>query len=57
MQVPQQSFPDPSEKRKEWRLFAFIVVFFFPLITFLLVAAMGFSIWMFQLVMGPPGVG
>jgi len=56
MQVPQPDFSPPPEKRKEWRLFVFIVVFFFPLMTFLLVAAMGFSIWMFQLIMGPPGV-
>lgn len=56
MQVPQPDFFTPPEKRKEWRLFIFIVVFFFPLATFLLVAAMGFSIWMFQLIMGPPGV-
>lgn len=55
---PAASHPNESDKkRKEWRLFIFIVVFFFPLVTFGLVGAMGFSIWMYQLVMGPPGVG
>ncbi|WP_111641294.1 periplasmic nitrate reductase, NapE protein [Marinimicrobium alkaliphilum] len=44
------------QKRREWRLFLFIIVLLFPLLTFFLVAGMGFSIWMYQLVMGPPGV-
>lgn len=46
-----------TAQRKEWRLFVFIIVFLFPLLTFALVAAMGFSIWMYQLLMGPPGAG
>ncbi len=57
MQEPQLSSAINAEKRKEWRLFIFIIIFFFPLATFLLVAAMGFSIWMYQLVMGPPMLG
>lgn len=44
-----------QQRRKEWRLFIFIIVFLFPLLTFALVGAMGFSIWMYQLLMGPPG--
>lgn len=46
-----------QQRRKEWRLFVFIIVFLFPLLTFALVGAMGFSIWMYQLLMGPPGAG
>jgi len=46
-----------DEKRKEWRLFIFIVVFLFPILTVLLVSAMGFSIWFYQLLAGPPGAG
>jgi nitrate reductase NapE len=46
-----------TQRRKERRLFLFIVVFLFPLLTFALVGAYGFSIWMYQLVMGPPGAG
>lgn len=60
MQEPHISTPPPepdSTQRKEWRLFVFIIVFLFPLLTFALVAAMGFSIWMYQLLMGPPGAG
>ncbi|WP_323815217.1 periplasmic nitrate reductase, NapE protein [Cellvibrio sp. NN19] len=44
-----------SEKKKEWRLFIFIIVFLFPILTVALVATMGFSIWFYQLIMGPPG--
>lgn len=44
-----------TEKKKEWRLFIFIIVFLFPILTVALVATMGFSIWFYQLIMGPPG--
>lgn len=43
------------EKRKERRLFIFIIVFLFPILTVALVSAMGFSIWFYQLIAGPPG--
>jgi periplasmic nitrate reductase NapE len=57
----QDDHPQPSsltaaaEKKKEWRLFIFIIVFLFPILTVALVGAMGFSIWFYQLLMGPPG--
>lgn len=46
-----------EQKRKEWRLFTFIIVFLFPILTVALVGAMGFSIWFYQLLAGPPGAG
>jgi len=46
-----------EEKRREWRLFLFIVVFLFPILSVILVAGFGFSIWMYQLFAGPPTVG
>lgn len=49
--TPQQ------EKRQEWRLFLFIVVFLFPLLSIALVGAYGFSIWIYQLFAGPPSIG
>ncbi|WP_286805251.1 periplasmic nitrate reductase, NapE protein, partial [Marinimicrobium sp. UBA4209] len=36
-----------QEKRREWRMFAFIVVFLFPILTVALVGAYGFTIWMY----------
>lgn len=57
MQELHTSSVNRTDKRKEWRLFIFIIVFFFPLATFLFVAAMGFSIWMYQLVTGPLTLG
>lgn len=42
-------------RRHEWRLFIFIIVFLFPILTVALVGAYGFSIWMFQLLAGHPG--
>lgn len=49
--TPQQ------EKRQEWRLFLFIVVFLFPLLSVALVGAYGFSIWIYQMFAGPPSIG
>lgn len=46
-----------QQKKQEWRLFIFIIVFLFPILTVALVSAMGFSIWFYQLIAGPPGVG
>jgi periplasmic nitrate reductase NapE len=44
-----------DRKRKERRLFLFIILLFFPLLSVAIVGTYGFSIWMFQLIMGPPG--
>lgn len=49
--------PPREQRRKEWRMFLFIVVLLFPILTVALVGAYGFSIWMYQLLMGPPGAG
>lgn len=46
-----------EEKRREWRMFLFIIVLLFPLLSVAIVGAYGFSIWMYQLISGPPGVG
>lgn len=44
-----------DQKTKEWRVFIFIIVFLFPLLSVALVGGYGFTIWMYQLFMGPPG--
>lgn len=44
-----------DQKTKERRLFVFIIVFLFPLLSIALVGGYGFAIWMYQLLMGPPG--
>lgn len=46
-----------DQKKKEWRLFVFIIVFLFPILSVALVGGYGFVIWMYQLLMGPPSVG
>ena len=48
--------PLPSaDKDKETRLFLFLIVLFFPLLSIALVGGFGFIVWMLQLIMGPPG--
>lgn len=48
---------DEEASRREWRTFLFIVVALFPILSVILVGGYGFSIWMMQLLMGPPGQG
>ena len=43
-------------KRGERRVFIFITVILFPVLSVILVGGYGFAIWMLQLIFGPPGV-
>jgi nitrate reductase NapE len=53
--TPSLTAEQQLEKKKERRLFIFIIVFLFPILTVAIVGAMGFSIWFYQLIAGPPG--
>jgi nitrate reductase NapE len=60
MQEPQLAQPNLSQteneqRRKEWRLFIFIIVFLSPILSVAIVGGYGFIIWMYQLFAGPPG--
>ena len=44
-----------TQKSKETRLFLFLVVCFFPLLSITLVGGYGFFIWFMQMLIGPPG--
>lgn len=46
---------DSSGGAKEWRLFIFIIVFLFPILSVMVVGGFGFIVWMYQLFAGPPG--
>jgi periplasmic nitrate reductase NapE len=46
---------DTPSKSKETRLFLFLVVCFFPLLSIALVGGYGFIIWFMQMLIGPPG--
>ncbi|MCF7202140.1 periplasmic nitrate reductase, NapE protein [Pseudomonas oligotrophica] len=50
-QTPDQ----PSRKREETRLFVFLIVFLFPLLSVLIVSGYGFIVWITQMLFGPPG--
>lgn len=45
----------PAQKGKETRLFVFLIVCFFPLLSIVLVGGYGFFIWFMQMLVGPPG--
>jgi nitrate reductase NapE len=42
------------ERRKETRLFLFLVVCLFPLLSVAIVGGYGFIVWFFQMLYGPP---
>lgn len=44
-----------ADKSKETRLFLFLVICLFPLLSVAIVGGYGFIVWMFQLLAGPPG--
>lgn len=48
---------DKQRHKEEWRMFIFIIVFLFPILSVAIVGGYGFSIWMYQLFTGPPGAG
>ncbi len=46
---------DPQRKREELRTWAFLTFVMAPLLAVLIVAGYGFLVWMYQLLVGPPG--
>jgi len=53
--VPNDADKSKSTKSQETRLFAFLIIFFFPLLSIALVSGYGFIVWISQLIFGPPG--
>ncbi|WP_342030417.1 periplasmic nitrate reductase, NapE protein [Pseudomonas sp. SST3] len=47
--------PSPVGKPEETRLFVFLLVFLFPLLSVVTVAGYGFIVWISQMIFGPPG--
>jgi nitrate reductase NapE len=45
------------EKKRERRGFIFITVILFPALSVILVGGYGFSIWILQMIFGPPTAG
>ena len=44
-----------NRKSKETRLFLFLVACLFPILSVMIVGGYGFTVWMYQLIAGPPG--
>ncbi|MCG6542295.1 periplasmic nitrate reductase, NapE protein [Pseudomonas sp. KSR10] len=53
--MPHHTDPAPVGKPEETRLFVFLLVFLFPLLSVVTVAGYGFIVWISQMVFGPPG--
>ncbi|ESR01103.1 nitrate reductase [Stutzerimonas chloritidismutans AW-1] len=54
--TPNDTRPaDTSIKRDEPRLFIFLIVFLFPILSVALVSGYGFIVWIVQMIFGPPG--
>ena len=54
MDEPDQ-LPQPTRKRRELFLFLFIVVVLFPILSVMVVGTYGLGVWIYQILMGPPG--
>ena len=46
---------EESSKKDELKMFIFITVFLFPLLSVMLVGGYGFTVWILQMIYGPPG--
>jgi nitrate reductase NapE len=53
--VPHETDPSSVGKPEETRLFVFLLVFLFPLLSIVTVAGYGFIVWISQMIFGPPG--
>ena len=47
--------PRPRRRRDELLVFLIIAAFIWPIVAVGVVGGYGFLVWMFQLVLGPPG--
>lgn len=57
MNRPQPSPNEtPSTRQEELRSFLFFTIVMAPALAVMLVSGYGFVVWMYQLVVGPPGV-
>lgn len=45
-----------DDKKAERNVFLFLVVFLAPMVAVAITATLGFSIWITQMIMGPPGM-
>lgn len=54
MPATQIESPPPA-KRRELMMFLFITVVLFPILSVMLVGSLGFAIWFWQILTGPPG--
>jgi nitrate reductase NapE len=51
----QTGAADPSTKRREIVMFLLLAIVIWPVLAVAVVGGYGFLVWMFQLIMGPPG--
>ncbi len=51
-----ENTPNDTTRTREFRVFLFITIVLFPILSIVLVGGMGFLIWMSQIIFGPPSV-
>lgn len=51
-----EQLPPEKQKKYERNTFIFLTVFLAPILSVAIVGALGFSIWISQMLLGPPGV-
>jgi nitrate reductase NapE len=46
---------DRAERRREWGVFLLLAFGLAPVLSVIIVAGYGFGVWIWQMIMGPPG--
>jgi nitrate reductase NapE len=44
-----------DERRREWAVFLSLAFALAPVLAVIIVASFGFAVWIFQMIVGPPG--
>jgi periplasmic nitrate reductase NapE len=55
--IGEASAANFHRRRQERRLYVFILVFLFPVLSVMVVGGYGLAVWIYQTLMGPPGPG
>jgi nitrate reductase NapE len=51
----QTAATDRAERRREWAVFLLLTFGLAPVLSVIIVAGYGFAVWIWQMIMGPPG--
>jgi nitrate reductase NapE len=51
----EPAIEERSERRREWAVFLSLAFALAPIVAVIIVASFGFTVWIYQMIVGPPG--